>query len=154
MSIAVIENNIVVNLVCYDDTNLQSSIEHLESKGFTCVVSSTARIGDTWDGENFISPPPLSPPPLVYEWYIDIGPFFDRFGTKKISILTSNDTVVQAIITDVQIRKWIDLQREDVNQAMDVLVSKNLITGDEKNTILTTPVQLHEQLALKKEYFS
>lgn len=154
MSIAVIENNVVVNLVCYDESNLQSSIEHLESKGYICVVSTVARIGDTWDGTNFITPPPPPPPVDPAEWLIDIGPFFDRFQNKKLSILMSSDATVKAIVTDVQVRKWIDLERNDVAQAMDVLVVKGLIDVTEKTNILTTPVQPHEQLALRKTYFS
>jgi hypothetical protein len=154
MSIAVIENSIVINLVCYDSSNLQSSIEHLESRGYTCVVSDVARIGDTWDGTNFISPPVPEPDPDPATWLIDIGPFFDRFGVKKLPILMSEDLTVKAIVQDVQVRKWVDLQRADVAQAMDILITKSLIDANDKVSILTTPVQDHENLALKKLYFS
>lgn len=154
MTIAVIQSNTVINLVCHDENNLQSSIDHLESKGYTCVISSDAKIGDNWDGVNFTTPPPQPVISPVYQWYIDIGPFFDRFGSKKILILTSADPVVKAIVTDVQVRKWVDLQRTDVNDALDVLITKGLIDNQDKQDILNKPVQSNEQLALKKLYFS
>lgn len=96
--------------------------------------------------------PPLTPADPC-EWLIDIGPFFDRFGANKMAILTSADVTVKAVIQDVQIRKWIDLQRTDVAAALDVLVAKGLITGTDKTTILTTPVTVEENRALRKLYF-
>lgn len=161
MYIAAIKNNIVENIVAYEENNLQSSIDHLQSKGYTCVVTDIGKIGDTYDSQQqiFISPsePESVPQPQIpdpTEWLIDIGPFFDRFGAKKLPILMSDDSMVKAIIEDVQVRKWIDLQRQDVSDALTVLVSKNLITTNEKTTILTTPVELREKLALVKSYFS
>ena len=98
-----------------------------------------------------VAPPPTPVDPC--EWLIDVGPFFDRFGASKMAILTSADAVVKAIIQDVQIRKWIDLQRVDVGQALDALISKSLIDSAQKATILTTPVTLEENRALRKLYF-
>lgn len=97
------------------------------------------------------APPPIPPDPC--EWLIDIGPFFDRFGASKMAILTSADAVVKAIIQDVQIRKWIDLKRVDVEQALDALISKSVIDSAQKATILTTPVNIEENRALRKLYF-
>lgn len=91
---------------------------------------------------------------------IDIGPFFDRFdhfvpGT-KLSILASTDATVQAIVKDVQSRKWITLDRPDVAQAIDVLIAKAIPNVDAtlKAHIVGTPVQPEENLALRKLYFS
>ena len=91
---------------------------------------------------------------------IDIGPFFDRFdhfttGT-KLGVLASSDLVVQAIVKDVQSRKWVDLARADVGQAIDILISKGItgVNSALKTYILTHPVQPDENLALRKVYFS
>ena len=87
-------------------------------------------------------------------WLIDIGPFFDRFGAAKMQILTSSDPGVKAIISDLQVRKWIDLKRVDVQQGVQYVgtvvpsVDSALI-----NSILNNPVQPEENLALRKLYF-
>lgn len=88
------------------------------------------------------------------EWLIDIGAFFDRFGASKLPILMSTDTTVKALVQDIQVRKWIDLERADVAQALDILAAKSLLSGAQKTAILTTPVSANENLALRKVYFS
>jgi len=92
----------------------------------------------------------------VTEWFIDIGTFFDRFGVAKYNVLASTDVLVQAIIKDVQSRKWVDLKRPDVAQAIDILISKGIVGVDStlKNSILNTAVDALENMALKKLYFS
>lgn len=94
-------------------------------------------------------------PPTITTWYMDIGPFFDRFGMLKLVVLSSSDPIIQAIVKDCQSRKWIDLQRPDVGQALDVIVSKNIgVTTALKTSILTTPVTKAENMAVCKLYFS
>lgn len=90
--------------------------------------------------------------PAAWEWFIDIGPFMDRFGAQKIAILSSVDAVVQAIINDMQPRKWIDLKRPDVAQALDLILSKGFPI--DKAAILETPVSAEENAALRKVYFT
>ena len=86
---------------------------------------------------------------------IDIGPFFDRFGSAKMAILTSTDLVVQAILTDVSVRKWVDLALPEIVKAMYVLGMKiPSVTQDIKNNVLKTPVLPEENFALRKLYFS
>lgn len=89
------------------------------------------------------------------EWFIDIGPFFDRFGALKLAVLTSTDAGIKAIIQDVSIRKWIDLKRADVAQSLayigSVIPAFNLAA---QQAIVTTPVLAAENLALKRLYFS
>lgn len=89
------------------------------------------------------------------EWFIDIGPFYDRFGAAKMAVLTSADPGVKAIMADVQIRKWIDLQRADVISALAYIGSKvPLVDAALQTHILTTPVSPEENLALRRLYFS
>lgn len=86
---------------------------------------------------------------------IDIGPFFDRFGTAKMAVLTSADAGVQAIIKDAQVRKWIDFTNPEVSASLDYIMTKvAAVTPALKASILTTPVALSENLALRKLYFS
>ena len=90
-----------------------------------------------------------------YSTLIDIGPFFDRFGPAKMAILTSTDLVVQAILTDVSVRKWVDLSLPEIVKAMTVLGMKiPSVTQDVKTGVLRLPVMPEENFALRKLYFS
>lgn len=55
---------------------------------------------------------------------ICVGGFFDRFGDQKIPVLASADPVVQAIVRDASVRQYITLTRPDLEQALDILISK------------------------------
>lgn len=90
------------------------------------------------------------------EWLIDIGPFFDRFGAAKMAVLTSTSPIVQALITDITVRKWVDLQRADVGQGIDAIIAAGVAGVDStlKTAILTTPVAADENLALRRLFFS
>lgn len=91
----------------------------------------------------------------TYERLIDIGPFFDRFGSAKMAVLTSTDPGVQAIIKDTQIRKWIDLSLPEVAQSIAYIGTKvPAVTAEMQEAILLTPVSANENLALRKLYFS
>ena len=71
--------------------------------------------------------PPIDPVPLTpSEWHMYVGPFFDRFGAYKLPILASTDPLVQAIIKDATVRKYIDLygRRTELAQAIGLLQSK------------------------------
>lgn len=81
--------------------------------------------------------------PAINEWWIYVGPFYDRFGDQKIPILTSSDLTVQAIVKDTQVRKYIDLKRADVASAIDALIAKGFTL--DKTAILTTPVPMEDR---------
>lgn len=115
--------------------------------------------GVAWVDLIYVAPelPPAPPPPPgpVYNWFIDLGPFYDRFGAAKMAVLTSADPGVRAIIADLNIRKWVDLQRADVAQALAYVGSVvPAVTPAMQTTILTTPVAPEENLALRKVYFA
>ena len=98
---------------------------------------------------------PVQVPAQPWEWLIDIGPFFDRFGTAKIAVLTSADPGVQAILKDTQIRKWLDLKLPEVAQSVAYVGSKvPAVTAELQDAILNTPVAPDGNLALRKLYFS
>lgn len=70
--------------------------------------------------------PALPPARNPADWYISVGAFFDRFGALKYPILASTDPVVQAIIKDASVRKYLHLldRRADLMQAVQVLQAK------------------------------
>lgn len=85
---------------------------------------------------------------------IDIGPFFDRFGAAKLLVLTSTDPTIQAVLKDIQIRKWIDLKRPDVLQVVQYIASVIPAVAPLVPTIIYTPVSYEENLALRRLYFT
>ena len=94
-------------------------------------------------------------PAQPWEWLIDIGPFFDRFGAAKMAVLTSSDVGVQAILKDTQVRKWLDLKLPEIASAVAYIGTKvPALTAKLQSAILNTPVAETENLALRKLYFS
>ena len=103
----------------------------------------------------FVDAPAQPQPAPAWEWLIDIGPFFDRFGAAKMAVLTSSDVGVQAIIKDTQVRKWLDLKLPEIASAVAYVGTKvPSVTQELQQSILNTPVEEKENLALRKLYFS
>lgn len=55
--------------------------------------------------------------------HISVGAFYDRFGDQKYPILASADPTVQALIRDVSVRRFIDLDRPDLLQGLQLIVN-------------------------------
>lgn len=155
-----ISNSVVQEVIDFDPSGrFTSEIAAL----FTQVPDGTGAM-DTDNGDGTFTqyvPPVVVPPAPVptpvdpTEWLIDIGPFYDRFGAAKMAVLTSTDAGVKAILSDVAIRKWLDLQRVDVASSLAYIGSVlPSVTGPLQASILTTPVTAEENLALRKLYFS
>ena len=94
-----------------------------------------------WNGMEFathdhVEQPPADLPPAApvkaEDWWINVGPFYDRFGAYKLPILASADPLVQAIIKDTTVRKYIDLhgRRPELAQALALLRSKGFAVAD------------------------
>ena len=106
-------------------------------------------------------PPVIPPKPYIY--FIDKGPFNDRFGAKKLAVLMSADPVIKAFNSDKSDREYIDLQRADVRAAVSYMAGVELpgvgtmaapiLTLAEVTAILDTPVADMEQVALVKKFF-
>ena len=132
----IIENGKVVNTIVADEQFMQ---EHYPDGNYREVIE----------------PPTPAPSSAPWEWYIDIGSFFDRFGTTKMAVLTSSDAGVQAILKDTQVREWIDLKYPDVASSIAYIGTKvPALTAELQSAILNTPVADTENLALRKLYFS
>ena len=127
-----------------------------ESEAINTIVASEEYAEATYPGRWRVvetpEPPPAAP---EWEWYIDIGPFFDRFGAAKMAVLTSDDVGVQAILKDTQVRKWLDLRLPEIAQSVQYIVSKvPELTAALQDQIVNTKPAEHENLALRKMYFS
>jgi len=148
MKYAIIKDEEVSNLVF-------SEVETPDSEWVVCA--DEVELGWGYVGGVFIAPvvpPPPPPPPNTTEWFIDLGPFYDRFGSVKMAILTSQDVGVKAVIADLNIRAWVNLKASAVN---DGLIYIHYIipelTTELINTILTTPVDPADNLALRRAFF-
>ena len=158
---ALIKNGTVQNVIVADEafiTSITSKWDHIECIDTPAEQTLGVGIGWGWDGANFVAPTPTTPEPQpvpVWEWYIDIGPFFDRFGAAKMAVLTSSDAGVQAIIKDTQVREWLDLKLPEIASALAYIGTKVPSVPQElQQSILNTPVEEKDNLALRKLYFS
>lgn len=111
----------------------------------------TSLLGHSYTAGVFTAPPaPVDPCTHL----IDLGPFYDRFGDAKMAVLISADAGVKAIIADLNIRKWVDLQRADVASGLAYVGSKvPSVDAALQSAILTTPVGAEENRALRKLFF-
>lgn len=158
----VIENNVVTNVIQADNQTIASSLV----PSTAIIIEQTTLLdnigmGYTYTGTGeipFVIPQEVVVPPnqaTPWLWFIDVGPFFDRFGAFKLPILTSTDPGVKALITDLQIRKWVDLQHTQVSSGLAYISTViPALTSDIRLQILTTPVTPEENMALRKLYFS
>jgi len=109
-------------------------------------------------GHTYVDGVFVPPEPVVQvdpcEWLIDLGPYFDRFGSTKMAVLTSTDAGVKAIIQDASIRKWIDLRLPAVAQALAYIGSViPAVDATLQSSIINTPVTTEENRALRKLFF-
>lgn len=161
MEYALIRNGIVHNVIVADVDfiqNIQNDWDHIERIDTPQEIALGVGIGWGWNGTSFVAPPappePEAPVPPVYVNYIDIGPFFDRFKAQKLPVLINQDPTIKALLSDIQIRKWIDLSLPEVQQAVGYIATVIPAVAPLVPSILATPVQDHENLALRKLYFS
>lgn len=88
-------------------------------------------------------------------FYVDVGPFFDRFGASMMAVLTITDPTVKAWIANVNIRKWVYVKHPSVGQAIDAIIALGTpgVDAAMKAAIQNTPARWSEQSALIKLYF-
>jgi hypothetical protein len=149
MRYAIIENEIVINVA-----------EAEAAFGENWVQSDTAGIGWAYSGGVFTAPPAPPEPPEVqsaYAWYLDVGSYYDRFGTSKLAMLSSADPIIKAAVLDTNPRNYIDLQRPEVAGVLAYAagipvpglgtIAAPIITTELMNSILTTMPVASEQLS-------
>jgi len=118
-----------------------------------------------WRLAELQSQPEPTPPEPEWAWYIDHGPFTDRLGgAATVTIDTSTAAGFVAIRADFARRKWIDLKDPRVAATVGYLAGQPLpglgtlatplLTAEQADAVLNTPVTLAENLALRKLYFS
>ncbi len=143
---AIIENGYVVNIALADAPVNENWIDLTD-------VNPQPSIYWAYSNGVFTAPEEVITP-SAHEWFIDIGPFYDRFGAVKMEILTSDNSTIKAILEDIKIRKWIDLKNPLVIQSLAYISSVvPALTAELQSAILNTPVSDMENMALRKLYF-
>ena len=99
--------------------------------------------------------PPAEPDPRL--WWLDVGPFYDRFGADAIAIAASDNGACKAVQTLTGVRKYVDLKDPRIGQMIDMLIAtaqpaaqpwapgSGPMTLEKKAAILTTPTTEYER---------
>ena len=139
-------------------TKVARSVEVKPSNTSTTTVAGEKRAnytGYVWVDVPYVAPVvvPVVVPETPYKWKLDVGAFFDRFGTAKIAILSSQDSTVQAIVRDCLTRHWIDLEQDSTITGVNALASLSLVTSAQAASILSSPALTYENSALRKIFY-
>ncbi|MBB2485396.1 hypothetical protein H5407_09170 [Mitsuaria sp. WAJ17] len=88
-------------------------------------------------------------------FYVDVGPFFDRFEAAQLAVLGSTDPTVRAFLESCKVRKWIWVKHPFVGQGIDAIIAAGTpgVDASLKARIQGTPARPSEQAALLKLYF-
>ncbi|MCO5354248.1 hypothetical protein [Acidovorax kalamii] len=90
-------------------------------------------------------------------WWVDVGPFYDRFGPDALAIAASDHGACKAVQTLTGVRKYIDLKDLRVATMIDMLIAtaqpaaqpwapgSGPMTPEKKAAILTTPTTEYER---------
>lgn len=99
----------------------------------------------------FTAPPAVVQPPDPRLWWVDVGPFYDRFGPDALAIAASDHGACKAVQTLTGVRKYIDLRDQRVAAMIDMLTATQQpaaqawapgsgpMTATKKAAILNTP---------------
>ena len=90
-------------------------------------------------------------------WWVDVGPFYDRFGPDALAIAASDHGACKAVQTLTGVRKYIDLKDQRVVTMIDMLIAtaqpaaqpwapgSGPMTPEKKAAILTMPTTEYER---------
>ena len=116
-----------------------------------------------WNGAAWVDVPyeaPPAPPESAEDpsiWWMDVGPFYDRFGSDALAIAASDHGACKAVQTLTSVRKYIDLKDLRVAAMIDMLIATGQpvaqpwapgsgpMTPEKKAAILTTPTTEYER---------
>jgi len=144
-------------------------IEIMDGQTVTNVILATPEFAEQqhpgkWRLAEVQDALPQEPAEPEWAWYLDIGPFTDRFGSKAYAVDNSTDPFVQSFNRDLSRRKWVNLRDPRVAVALNYLagvavpgigtIAAPILTAAEVTAMLNTPVAPEENLALRKLYFS
>lgn len=148
MQYALIKNKKVENVIVADQAFIaliSAEWDHIEPLETLDEQWLGVGIGWTYIDRQFQPPQSLSPqlPEVEVKKHIQVGSFFDRFGSAKWAILADTNPMVQALVKDSQVRKFINLDDPQLQQGLNLLVSQGHAIDVQQ--ILNTPIQEQEK---------
>lgn len=118
---ALIKNSYVENVIVADE-DFVNSIRYLyEDIIETSQYFPRPNIGWTWDEVNGFRNPLDEPIVITVNRLISVGSFYDRFGSLKWQILSDQSPLVQALVKDASVRRYIDLNSPDLLAALNLV---------------------------------
>ena len=128
MQYALIKNGFVANVIVADPefiAQIEAEWDHIEALDTLHEQGLGVGMGWAWDGR--FHPPAVEPveQPATQAptRRISVGSFFDRFGSHKWPILADTNPMVQALVKDCSVRKFIDLDDPQLSGGLAMLVS-------------------------------
>lgn len=106
------------------------------------IVADDAFVTEHHAGRFELLGPAPADPVVTVPRHIAVGSFFDRFGASKWAILADTAPMVQALVRDCSARRYIDLDRPDLVQALQLLVQAGHAVDAE--TILGGVIRVEE----------
>jgi len=131
---AIIENGAVTNIVVAEESM---------DAGWIQNPPASVSVGWNYGGGKFVAPDKKSPTSVK----ITKLAFRNRFTfSEKVLIETAaeGDATVRVLLKDQEAATFIDLARLDTQQGVQLLVSKNLITAERSDAILSISIQPEE----------
>jgi hypothetical protein len=144
MQYALIKNTIVQNIIEADQGFADSIATEWDAVVSIEGVTPAPGIGWSYEAGVFTAPvAPPAPEPIPEPRHITVGAFFDRFGNQKWPILSSPDLGVQGLIKDASVRRWIDLDDEQLPAGLDMLIAAGFPI--DKEAVINAPIQPKER---------
>ncbi len=56
-------------------------------------------------------------------WWLEVGPFYDRFGADAVAIAASDHGACKAVQVMTSVRKYVDLKDPRIGQMIDMLIA-------------------------------
>lgn len=150
MRAAIIVDGVVDNIIEIDDPTALP--------GMHVVPAAEAAIGDTWDGQEFISPP--APPSAPAPRHMTVLAFRNRFTkSEKVRIelaaiddpaadqaLRERAATVRIGQADLAAATYVDVDRDDTRDDVLAFEAMGLLDGAGRAfAILDDPIQAHER---------
>lgn len=143
MDYALIKNGAVANVIVADEEFIATIQAEWDAVINVTDLNPKPAVGWAYGEGVFTAPTEPETPAPAEPRHITVGAFFDRFGAAKWEILASTDPLVQAMVRDVSVRKFIDLDRPDLLQGLVMVQSRGL--DIDPQAIVSAPVQPEEK---------
>lgn len=142
MKHALINDGVVVNIIVADEEYAATltGYDHVVLLD-TPEEQMVAGPGWLYDEQTGVFSEP-APVPATTARHISVGAFYDRFGEAKYAILADTNPLVQALIKDASVRRFIDLDNPELPAGLQMLVNAGHQIDPE--AIISAPIQPHE----------